>query len=82
MLEGLIGFGMYFNEASQTWVCQLFKNHVFVADLIGYTRLHMENSNIYLFGLCFGEYIQIGNTYKVRLGDQTFKPYGDNTTYL
>lgn len=35
-----------------------------------------------VLGLCFGEFIQIGKTYKVRLGDQTFKPYGNNTTYL
>lgn len=77
-----IGFGMHFIEASQTWGCQLFKNHVFVKDLIGYSHLSINNSHIYLFGLCFGEYIQIGETYKVRLGDQTFKPYGDNTTYL
>ena len=35
-----------------------------------------------VLGLCFGEFIQIGETYKVRLGDQTFKPYGNNTTYL
>lgn len=32
--------------------------------------------------LCFEKFIQIGETYKVRLGDQAFKPYGNNTTYL
>lgn len=69
-------------EDRQIWACELFKNYGFVAYLTAFSKRSMENSHAYLVGLCFDGNIQIGENYRVRLGDQTFKPYGNNTTYL